>query len=174
MYTNETEKYYYIYAPSRGWYDGKTFMDPEVTGGFWDRPAYTKKKADELMFNVYRGLPYELVHQGNQVVMANMDGWCGVHPTKKEWHHIEVDLAFATGYSIRGIGTQELVLQISTNSPISCYDVYIKGNKIERVVHHFDGYAMESMTLMIDIDNPVTRFFRITDRPADLVKGATK
>lgn len=164
MYMNETEKLYYIELADGEVFDGTKFVRDLV---WCDRSYYTKAKADSLMMDMYRGLPYTLVHMGNEVILCNMDGWCGINYTEQAWYKVDVQLGFAEGYSIRGMGTEETVIQISTNSPQNYYDVHIRGNKITEVYHTFFGERKLSDTLIFNIDNPVGRFFRLTDVKAN-------
>uniref|UniRef100_A0AB39CD31 Uncharacterized protein n=1 Tax=Pseudomonas phage RVTF4 TaxID=3236931 RepID=A0AB39CD31_9VIRU len=167
MYLNQTEKFYKIYSESLGWYNGTKFTkDPFVVA--FDIPAYPKKKADDMMFALYRGLPYELVHNGNQIILGKFDNWCAVDQVNQEWREVEVELQYAPGYRILPFGTEEIVIQISTKSVHNYYDVHVAGNKIVKVIQYFFGEKTEVDTLMFEIDNPVGKFFKLTDRKANL------
>lgn len=164
MYLSDTEKTYHIMTDdgAQVW-AGEAFIPNTDALGYWERAFLKKADADALMFERYRGLPYELVVGQAKVVLTKMGDHRWFTIGGQGWVEVDVVLAYGDGYCIRDMGTIETVLQI-TNAANDYYDVHVRGKLITKVIHHSALGSHETTSMVIDIDNPVTRFFWATDR----------
>lgn len=98
--------------------------------------------------------------------VVRSDGkWYTMCPDQHVMYEVEVHLSHADkGYSLPDLNDQVIQINISDEDVNVRSTVFVKGKKIQSAVYAINGIAGNADGIYINTNNPVARFFKMTNR----------